>query len=168
MAAGSQDVEDPIQHLVHIHRAFASAMPRRRDHRCQRRGLRFDASSSSCIAKCFGSSAMMKFAGGLEEQSPRSRRRADGSGEAASFAVVINTSMDYAPLDRLSHSRSRSRPGSISRPASVSWSCIRHPSFGHTGGIARSTKEPRKLGMGRAPGAHRAHAASAARVNTQV
>ena len=50
---------------------------------------------------------MMKFAGGLEEQSPRSRRRADGSGEAASFAVVINTSMDYARLDRLSHSRSR-------------------------------------------------------------
>jgi hypothetical protein len=32
VAPGPQDVEDPIQHLAHIHRAFAPAMPRRRDH----------------------------------------------------------------------------------------------------------------------------------------
>jgi hypothetical protein len=31
LAAGPQDVENPVQHLTHIHRASAPAVPRRRD-----------------------------------------------------------------------------------------------------------------------------------------
>ena len=32
LAAGPQDVENPVQDLAHIHRAFAAAMPGGRDH----------------------------------------------------------------------------------------------------------------------------------------